>query len=252
MRTDSGRSAFTVVVGAQGGQSLQVVAQHFGGNILHHRLLRQARDVLEIEAVRSPLESLLDAPALVVQITERTSRETDHIDQVSHQNTHLTIGRNMADQPHGLRLAGTLEVADIAAVGAAQRDHLFQEPAAQEVAHARKARVAGSFHSHVERDDPLIQSSHQPATGVAPVEQQQVAVAESIKMLKQHLALARSLSRVLCSEAASINSHPGRNRPKRIWSASAARLTWLARRPKRTVLASAATKRKPFQRGTKP
>jgi hypothetical protein len=44
--------------------------------------LRQARDMLEIEAVLEPLESLLDAPALVVQITEQASRETDHIDQV--------------------------------------------------------------------------------------------------------------------------------------------------------------------------
>jgi hypothetical protein len=44
----------------------------------------------------------------------------------------LTIGRNVADQPHGLRLSGTLEVADIATVGTAQRNHLFQEPAAHQ------------------------------------------------------------------------------------------------------------------------
>jgi hypothetical protein len=123
-----------------------------GGNVLHYRLLRQARDVLEIGAVLEPLQSLLDAPALVVQITERTSRKTHHIAQVGHQNSDLAIGLNVADQPHGLRLAGTLEVADIATLGAAQRDHLFQEPAAQEVPHVRKARVAGFFHSHAKRD----------------------------------------------------------------------------------------------------
>ena len=36
-------------MGAERGQGLQVVTQHFGGNILHHRLLRQARDVLQID-----------------------------------------------------------------------------------------------------------------------------------------------------------------------------------------------------------
>ena len=40
-----------LVAGAQGGQSLQVVAQHFGGGILRHRLLRQVRDVLQVEAM---------------------------------------------------------------------------------------------------------------------------------------------------------------------------------------------------------
>ena len=64
-----------LVAGAQGGQSLQVVAQHFGGDILRHRLLRQARDVLQAEAMLEPLESLLDTPALVIKIAERAGRE---------------------------------------------------------------------------------------------------------------------------------------------------------------------------------
>ena len=59
-----------LVAGAQGGQSLQVVAQHFGGGILRHRLLRQVRDVLQVEAMLEPLESLLDTPALVIKIAE--------------------------------------------------------------------------------------------------------------------------------------------------------------------------------------
>ena len=43
---DAGRvGQIGVVVGAQGGQSLQVVAQHLGRDILHDSLLRQARDV---------------------------------------------------------------------------------------------------------------------------------------------------------------------------------------------------------------
>ena len=58
-----------------GGQILQVVTQHLGSDILHHRLLRQARDGPQVEAVLEPLECLLNTPALVVQVTERTSRK---------------------------------------------------------------------------------------------------------------------------------------------------------------------------------
>lgn len=54
------------VARAQGGQSLQVVAQNFGSDILHHRLLRQTRDVLQIEAMLEPLERFFDTPALVI------------------------------------------------------------------------------------------------------------------------------------------------------------------------------------------
>lgn len=46
----------SVVTSAVGGQSLQVVAQHLGCNILHHRQLRQTRDVLQIEPMLEPLE----------------------------------------------------------------------------------------------------------------------------------------------------------------------------------------------------
>jgi len=65
----SRRRQIGATVGAQRGQCLQVVAQHLGGNILHNRQLRQARDVLQVNAMLEPLESLLDAPALVVQVT---------------------------------------------------------------------------------------------------------------------------------------------------------------------------------------
>ena len=68
-------------------------------------------------------------------------------------------------------------------------------------------------------------------------------------MLEEHLAL---VPWTLCSGAASIISAPGRKRPKSIWSALAGLATVLARSPKPKVEASAATKRRPCQRGTKP
>ena len=175
--------------GAQGGQSLQVVAQHFGGYILRHRLLRQARDVLQAEVMPEPLESLLDTPALVLKIAERAGREARRIEQVGHQNTHLTFGRNVTHQPHGLGFNRAAKVLHVSPLGSAQRDHLLQERAALEIAHASKARVGGLLDRHAKRDGALIQCCHQPATRVATVEQQQISAREPVEVLKEHLPL---------------------------------------------------------------
>lgn len=51
-------------VGRQGGQGLQVVAQHLGGEILYHRVLRQPRNMLEVQAVLEALERFFYSPAL--------------------------------------------------------------------------------------------------------------------------------------------------------------------------------------------
>ena len=88
---------------------------------------------------------------------------------------HLPIGRDVAHQAHGLRLARAFKVYGIAPVNSAQRDHLLRQPAAQEIAHASKARVAGLLDPHAKRDAALIQRCHQPARRVAPVKQQQIA-----------------------------------------------------------------------------
>lgn len=65
-------------------------------------------------------------------------------------------------------------------------------------------------------------------------------------------SICRSFSWMLCSEAASIISAPGRYSPKAICSVEAERGTWLARWPNLSVEPSAATSRRPCQRGTKP
>ena len=56
----------------------------------------------------------------------------------------------------------------IAPLNSAQRDHLFRQPAAQEIAHASKARVAGLLDPHAKRDAALIQRCHQPARRGSP------------------------------------------------------------------------------------
>ena len=64
-----------VGMGCQRDQSLQVVADDFGRNILGHGLLGQSGDMLNIKAVLEPFEGLLDAPALVIQRAKQRRRE---------------------------------------------------------------------------------------------------------------------------------------------------------------------------------
>lgn len=57
-------------VGGQRDQGLKVVADDFSRNMLHHRLLTQAGDVFQIEAVLESLKRFLNAPAFMVELTE--------------------------------------------------------------------------------------------------------------------------------------------------------------------------------------
>lgn len=51
-----------------GAQVGMVVSHDFGGDILDHCLLRQARDMFKVETVLEPFERFLNAPALVVKV----------------------------------------------------------------------------------------------------------------------------------------------------------------------------------------
>jgi hypothetical protein len=188
MRTDLGRLASSWALRAV--KACKLSQQHFGGDILHDRLLRQARGMPQIEVMLEPLDRLFDAPALVIRVTERTSRKMRHIQQVGHKYPRLPVGRDVANQSHGLRLAWAFKIENIAQISSTQRDHMLQKPTAQEVAHASEARVAGLFDPHAKRDCTLIQRRHQPATGVTSIQEQQVGTGEAIKMLEQHLAFA--------------------------------------------------------------
>ena len=64
------RGQIGVGVGGQRDQSLQVVADDFGGNILGDGLLGQSCDVFQIEAMLESFECFLDTPALVVKLAE--------------------------------------------------------------------------------------------------------------------------------------------------------------------------------------
>ena len=71
-----------VIAGHQRGQRLQVVAQHLGGDILHDSQLKQTRDVFQAKAMLEPLEHLLDASALVVELANSTGGKACRVEQV--------------------------------------------------------------------------------------------------------------------------------------------------------------------------
>ena len=61
-------------VGRQGGQSLQVVAEDPGGEILYHSALRESRNMLEVQPMLEALERFFYPPALMVEIAKLTGR----------------------------------------------------------------------------------------------------------------------------------------------------------------------------------
>jgi len=61
--------------------------------------------VFPIEAMLESFERLIYAPALVVKDAKATDWEMRHIKQIGHQDTCLTVGRDMANQAHRLWLA---------------------------------------------------------------------------------------------------------------------------------------------------
>lgn len=52
------------------GQCLQVVTDHFSGEILHGRELQQALDLFQIKEMLEAFKGLLSAPTLVIKVTE--------------------------------------------------------------------------------------------------------------------------------------------------------------------------------------
>lgn len=104
------------------GQRLQVVADDLRGEVLQRRLLGQAGDVFEVEAVLEALEGLLDPPALVVKVAELGVRVGLRVEQIGHQHAHLAGVGDMAYQPHRLRRRRALVIVGVAPFRCRQRD----------------------------------------------------------------------------------------------------------------------------------
>lgn len=121
-------------------------------------------------------EGFFYAPALVVQVAETMSREAVRIEQIGHHDADASVAGATADEAHNLGLARALIVSRVETLAGAQRDDLLGQSRMQELAHAGKAGLARSFYPHAKIDLALVQYGHQPATGIASIEQQQVGV----------------------------------------------------------------------------
>ena len=97
------------VLGRQiGGQRIEVVADHFGADVLTCREPGQAGRMLKRQAMLESLEGFLDAPAAVIEIGEGRRRITVGIKQRSHQHAHLAGRRHLADQAYRRCVPGAL------------------------------------------------------------------------------------------------------------------------------------------------
>jgi hypothetical protein len=76
-----------------------VVGQDLGGHIDDQRLLAQARDGLQVQAVLQTFERLLDTPALVLQLAEQGGREGLSV-QVGDQHPDLAVGCRLVHESH--------------------------------------------------------------------------------------------------------------------------------------------------------
>lgn len=85
----------------------------------------------------------------------------------------------------GLR---ALVVERVLLVRCAQHDDALDRVRAREVAHAGEA--VGIVDAHAEFDGAMIEHGHQPAAGVAAIEQQQIVWGEPVEMFEQELAFA--------------------------------------------------------------
>lgn len=174
--------------GQIGGQGIEVVTDHFGPDILARSQPSQAGSMLQTQAMLEALESLLDAPAPVIQIGECRCWIERGVEQGSHEHAYLSVRCHLADQAHGRRLASALIIGGILAIRRRQDRHGFVLAGSHELGDGRKARRR--IATHTERNAPLEQDSDQPATGVAAIKHQHVLAIKAVKALEQHLPFA--------------------------------------------------------------
>jgi hypothetical protein len=99
------------------------------------------------------------------------------------------LGGDMANETYLDRIGRTTIIADIGTISRREGDDEFRKTRAQECLDTGKPSAL-LFDPHAERDLPLGEQRSQPATWIAPVQQQQIARREAVKLLKEHLPFA--------------------------------------------------------------
>lgn len=173
--------------GAPRGQRGEVVAHGLGPEVLPGGKPGQAAGVFEVEAMLETFESLLDTPALMVELGEGFGGKACGVEERSHQHAHLALRRDLADQAHARRGARTLVVGRVPRAGRRQGDDRLALPGTHEAAH-RPETVVLDVATHAERDVAVDEQRHQPRARIAAIEQQQIARGQRIEVLDKHLA----------------------------------------------------------------
>ena len=169
-------------------QGRQIVGEHFVGHIHHQGMLARPAHTLEPQSVLEALESHLDAPAAVVKIGKIRCRGQIP-GQRSRQDPSGPAGPDVAHQTsaHARR---TIEFPRAGLLHIAGREGAptFALPSAQESARRAAARRAVATDDEV--DTALGQRRHLPGGRITPVQDQHIAPAQAIELVKEHLTFA--------------------------------------------------------------
>jgi hypothetical protein len=156
-------------VGLLGGrrthQGRDVVDQDLGRDVDEQRLLRQARDGFEVQAMLEPLEGLFDASTPVVEVGELLRRELRGV-QVGDERANLAIGRDLANQTSLRRLGRTAPVAHITGVRRAEHHACLGGARAQERPGGAPATVVVAAHD--EADRASVEQGDEPSGRMRP------------------------------------------------------------------------------------
>ena len=175
-------------------QSRQIVRQHLGGHIHQQSMLTQPADTLQPQPVLQTLERLLDAPAPVIQIGQLGYR-CHVLAQRGHQDPGAPAGADVAHQT-GMHARGPVQLPGAGLLHIAGREPA-PAPAvavatAQEIARSAPTLCAVAANHKINATLGQ-QRLHQPGGRVTPVQNQHIAPAQPVQLVKEHLTLALGL-----------------------------------------------------------
>lgn len=171
----------------QAQQRCKVVSKNLGSQVLLMRVPTQPSDGFDVQTMLDPFKRFLNAPALVVERGEIIGRPGVGIEQIGGKHAHEALRGCAADQAHRDRGALDFVVRGIGPVRCRQRD----DGIASAAAHERSDSIAASVvDAHAKANRAHLQRGDEPGSGIAAIEHEQVALAQQVQMLEQHLALA--------------------------------------------------------------
>ena len=172
-------------------QHLGQTPGHLGGHIHQQRMLAQPAHTLQPQPVLQALEGLLDAPAPVIQVGQLSHR-CHVLGQGGQQHSCAPTGADVAYQT-GMHARGPVQLPGLRLLRIArpQPAPALAVAAAQEL--ARSAPAVSTVAADDKVDATLEQRLHQPGGRVAPIQDQHIAPAQPIELVKKHLALALGL-----------------------------------------------------------